>query len=459
MKTKKTFFATLAAIAFTTFAACTSEDTPVKPDDPEKPVVADSTWYHITSVRTLGRDEYANKLIEEAVPVLARTYAELFLPNLLVSIPKDATFSIYNFDYKSKIGNETITLSGQLIVPRHNGSLHRKGLVVDNRFTVLKNSEVPTNKLNIGASLVLSGMPVVTCDMLGYGTSVDKPLSYYCHHVSSRCTVDAAMAAASMLKSDWMKLGFDKNTAIKVYNEGYSQGGYGALSLLRYMEQEATDKEKTTLSIYKTACGASAYNPAVYIESVFQAPAYPYYAYMAAGLASMATFHPDCFDKGFNPNDVFTEKAQEAKLLEAVASKQYNTEGVCMLLAQALGTLTPAPADVFIPDVITPGTKTYNSIMAAAALDDLTKNWKPSTPLYFFHATNDEAVPVACTLAAQQVLGTGANNNIEYDVKEVTKILDIITVSGIPGHVLGYFNFILGTTLKDLNSDGEKHWD
>lgn len=457
MKTKKTFFATLFAIIFTSFAACTSEDIPGGGED--KPETPDSIWYNITSVTTLGRNEYANKLIEEAVPASARTYAQLFLPNLLVSIPKDATFSIYNFDYKSKIGEETITMSGQLIVPLHNGTLHRKGLVVDNRFTVLKNDEVPTKKLNIGASLVLSGMPVVTCDMLGYGSSVDKPLSYYCHHVSSRCTVDAAMAAVCIMKSDWMNLGFDKDAAVSVYNEGYSQGGYGALSLLRYMEKEATDQEKAALSIKKTACGASAYDPRVYIKSIFEAPAYPYYAYMAAGLASFATFHPECFDKGFNPNDLFTEKAKSAKLLEAVASKQYNTDDVCKLLAATLGTLTPAPGDVFIPEVLNPETPIYKSIMAAAALEDLTKDWRPSTPLYFFHATNDEAVPVACTLAAQQVLGTGANNNIEYDVKEVTKILDIITVSGIPGHMLGYFNFILGTTLKDLNSDGEKHWD
>lgn len=448
-KKKRMKFLKILAVVLTAalFTACSD-----KGDEPE-PVPVDpiyNAWYNVTSVRNLTLNQYCDLIIRDAVPESAQSMAQMIMLVVKSKLPKDMMFSIINFNYKSDDGiSEEGILSGQVVIPTLNGSLISNKMVVDNRFTVLNNAEVPTNKMNVGAVAALTGSPVVTCDMLGYGSSISRVLNYHCHHYSSRNTVDAALAAETILHSQQMNLNLN-NKILSVYNAGYSQGGFGALSFLKYMQEEATDEEKELLPVIKTVCGAGAYDIDVMFENIVDDAdnMYPYYGYLAAALITSTHYHADVYG-GLSVEDLFTEKAKASGLIQMTNSKQYGTDDISEAFATAMDN-DYRPGQVFVPSLADHNGELRKTVRKAAALESLVTGWTPKTPIHFYHARNDEAVTAKCADAARNAFGSGVNNNITYDIdSDVTGIMGI-PVKDMPPHMLGYFNFVLGVVFQDL---------
>lgn len=57
----------------------------------------------------------------------------------------------------------------------------------------------------------------------------------------------------------------------------------------------------------------------------------------------------------------------------------------------------------------------YKSLYAASADDGLLDGWQPKIRIKFFHATNDDCVPVECTRKAQDAFAGNNNVRFEYD--------------------------------------------
>lgn len=426
--------------------------------------------YTILSKNTYTKKEYGDLLLTEFMkyispdktPVSVKIITQMYLDNMMDALPEETQFTVVNYDYRS-FTNTYVNMSGQIIVPTLGNKLLKDTLVLDNRFTQLKNSEVPTKRLNVGASIATTGCPVVTCDMAGYGSSSGEMLNYHCYHLTSRNTIDAALAGIAVLHGP--ELGLDiSDKPLQVYNEGYSQGGYGAMSVLKYLENDATDFEKQQLPLTKTVCGAGAYDPTRMLQVIINRwdEVYPYYCYIAAAFETSFWYHSDWY-KGRNTHelpweitmqDIFSPKAYATKLNFMVTSGLYNTTDICKAFTEAMGGEEKCRAyDVLNLQLFNSGSRVYQTVMEKGKKESLVEGWVPNSRLHFFHAKNDEAVPVECAQLARTKFGSGPTGNITYDIdNDIDKLLGLLSIEGLQPHTMGYFNFIIQTVLDDLQT-------
>lgn len=472
---KKIFSLAIMLMAFVGFTSCDNEND----IENEKEFVDITTsagnttmpGYKILSNTTYTKAEYGDLLLSGFMkyidngktPASVKFITQMYLSNMMDGLPDDVKFTIVNYEYRSVGITDGIKMSGQIIVPTLGNKLLRDTLVLDNRFTQLKNDEVPTKMLNVGATIATTGCPVVTCDMLGYGSSRGETLNYHCYHLTSRNTIDAALAGIAVLHGPELGLEIG-NDPLPVYNEGYSQGGYGAMSVLKYLETEATDFEKQQLPLAKTVCGAGAYDPTRMLQVIIDRwdEVYPYYCYIAAAFETSFRYHEAWYrdeNRSGAPwlvtmKDIFSEKAFNTRIESMVTSGRYNTSEICKSFTEAMGGEKFCRAyDVLGLNLFSRYSRVYQTVMEKGKRESLVEGWVPKSRLHFFHAHNDEAVPVQCAQLARENFGNGANDNITYDIDtDVTKLLGMLDVDGLQPHTMGYFNFIIMTVLDDLNA-------
>lgn len=411
-------------MACTCLSSCDNGDTPGDDPNEEK---SDSLWYDITHVKTFTMTEFVDSLcsVEEA----AREHMGL----LTAIVPKDIQITVYDYLYESNNGHgQTARLSAQLLVPTRGGVVTKEMLIIDNHATQVSDADVPTNKLNIGAVLALTGSPVVTADLLGYGSTVNLPISYNCHHTAAVNTVDAALVAQQMLQSKWMRLNLTTNP-LPVYNEGYSQGGYDALAVHRYLETEASSQVRKQLPLMKTKCGAGAYDQRAFLEAVLKWDNYSYSPYIATSILSFLNYHGDLFPEGFSINDVLSEKIRSSELVQRIQSKKYSDREIKDYVRQVLDD-DISISNLFVEDFINPDGKLHGICLKVAEHESLLTGWKPQGYIDFFHATNDDCVPVECMYAAREAFKDCPHVTFEESPAPA--------VNGL--HSLSYVKFITG---------------
>lgn len=391
----------------------------------EEPVQADTIKYELKHVSDLSTQEYVDSMC--SVEPMVKDYIG-FVKSLL---SENLRLKIIDYIYESSDGKGGKTkLSAQLIVPTIDGRVTKEYLILDNRATQMADRDVPTNKLFIGSVLALTGSPVVTADLLGYGTSISLPFSYICRHTAAVNTVDAALVAQQMLHSKWLGLNLN-NKVLPLLSEGYSQGGYDALAVQRYLETEASKEVRDQLPLKKTRCGAGAYNPRDFLKEVLTWEDYRYSPYIVACIIGYINYHPELFPKGFTINDVLSEKLRKSDLVAMINSRQYDNEEIKGYVADYLGGDVRV-SDILSEDLINPETELHKSCLKAAEYDGLLQGWNPIGPIDFFHARNDDCVPVQCTYAAEEAFRGCDNLTFQY--------LDTPAVPGL--HSMSYITFI-----------------
>lgn len=407
--------------------SCSSEDSPA--EGPEMP--SDTLWYEVTNMSEFTAEEFVDSLcqVEEA--------AAEHMGMVTQMIPKGTTVTIIDYLYESSDGQGgKARLSAQLLVPETKGRVRNESLIIDNRATQIADADVPTNQLNVGAVLCLSGAPVVTADLLGYGASVHLPISYNCYHTAGVNTVDAAVVAQQMLHSKWLGLGL-KTRTLPVYNEGYSQGGYDALAVQRYLETEASRSVVAQLPLKKTKCGAGAYDQRAFLEAVMKWEDYAYSPYIVTSVISFMNYHRELFPDDFTIESILNEKVRNSQLVERINSKLYGDRAIKDYVLEILdGDISMS--NLFDEDLINPNGKLHKICMEVAGHETIMDGWKPKAPVDFFHAKNDDCVPVECMYAAREAFKDCHNVTFEeYDAPAVPSL-----------HSLSYVRFITGILLQ-----------
>lgn len=407
--------AALCAASF--FASCDNND------DPKNPPVGDSTstgnlskvWYEITNHGEFTAKEYADSILR-VFPTLGESPASSALINgLTAQLPEAVRIETYTFNYKSKDGQDReVKLSGLLVVPTLGGkALIGQNLILENRPTQTGNEYLPSNKYILGNLLCLSGNSLVVSDLLGYGVSKDSVMSYCCQHIAARNSVDAAIAAQYMLTQE--DCGSLSRAPLPVINVGYSQGGYDALAVQKYMETSATDDEKALVDIKKSFCGAGPYDLNVLQNTVSQLPAYLYSPFLLINNLSVLHYHGV---GDYTINDFLSEKAQAAKLVDMLNSRKLENN---MLIGWATQNIGTAPSDFFSADMVNPESGLYKTLSGVLESESLVKGWTPRKPVYFFHGKYDDCVPVQCTMAAEQAFKHLSNVRFDYDETPCTE--------------------------------------
>lgn len=399
----------IPCVAMMCATACTETRSDIFEENRTDIVVPDTLWYEVTNVQSFTLNEFGDSLVKAqsslsaSVDMLKRLLADQMGPSV-----SQLSFLNITYNYKSKGHNgKTATLSSMVTIPNVQGILLKQKLIVDNRGTQTANADAPTLHWNAGTVMAMTGVPVVSPDMIGYGASVSEPLNYCCYHQAGKNIADAVLVAQQMLHSKWVNL-VVVNEPLPIYNVGYSQGGYDAMALQRYIEKDATQAEKALLPLKKSYCGAGPYVLQTMMDVTEQLPVYTYTPFLISGIMSTMNYHPELYPAGTTIKDVLNPAVAQSGLVEMLETKAQNSTVAIGLYTKVVGGSKPISAG-FISDVLDHNSSWYTTIHKALENEDITADWKPSAPIWMYHATNDDCVPVQCSRDAATAFADCSN--------------------------------------------------
>lgn len=307
-----------------------------------------------------------------------------------VVIEDGETFKKYNFVYDTyNLKNERIRLSAAIVVPFLNDEPNIKGFVIDHHPTITDKNEAPTKMWTQMTLNVAARCAVLQCDLIGLGETVNEVDDYHCGHLSNRNVMDGILAAQQILLKE-----FNVDIAkLKMFNVGYSQGGYDSLSFLRYMEQEATDEEKSVVHIEQSYCGSGAYDIQIQFDDCLADEGFQYIEYILMGVMATHEFHPSSYGN-LTVDDYLTENGKE---LHEVLNQKDD-----IALNMWKKTHSIKPHDIFVAPYLDDKDSEYSkSVARAAAVENLLDGkWKPEGKVWLFYPTNDDMVSTRCSKKA-----------------------------------------------------------
>lgn len=305
--------------------------------------------------------------------------------------------------------------------------------------TVTTNLAVPTGPNQVDKQiwrLVHYGAEstIIVCpDYCGYGISSHLQHPYIINDVTARNCIDAVMAVFDEIPkhiASHVKL---NDRYYKTDIVGYSQGGATALACAKYLESDACPSDiKQKFRLWQTTCGDGPYSAIATVKQYLDWGK-PNEANMdldyACVLPLIVAAAKDAYNEGcmrtVEVKDYFSDEFWSSGVMDLIKTKSFDT-GV---LDREIGKVMKRqrPVDVFSDKIIdkqtgefNTQTKEYKCLMRALELGDLTKGWKPTHPIYFYHLKCDKTVPYANLKAVFDK----DNNGIGYLYNDLVKEVD-----------------------------------
>lgn len=366
--------------------------------------------YVITSEREYSLAEFVD-IMSAAHPRLQPT-----LDEVAATLSANTTITAVCYNYSTKnLQGQAVDQSSLMLIMREDGRFEAEHLWLENRATQSSDNNVPTHKWNIGEVHVLRQHVLVSPDLMGYGASINQPVCYCCGELAARNTVDAVLAAQTILMTHYKLI----QRPLPVLNSGHSQGGFDALAVHRYMETKATEEEKRMFPLVKTWCADGPYMPDVVTAVCCGWEKYLFGAYMVLNIMSHMNYHPECFDEDVHVDDFLTEEGRKLGIPDVIAARQVGNKDLVKMVAGVLGTRT---AKMFREDAYKPGGRLYSMVMRCSELERQTDGWEPKLPISFYHVHADECVPVEVMQAVERLWGHLPHVTFEDDMTPVEQM-------------------------------------
>lgn len=326
------------------------------------------------------------------------TFMQMFSP-LINNLTYSSVHQIAG-TYTSEYKGQPITLSGKIYVPK-SGTI--KGLVLACHYTYAAHSESPSQNPTLSALLATAGFAVVDADYVGFGVTYQMVHPYLDKLATARAVADFGVLARPFLEANGYKFASDD-----VYLFGYSQGGHAATCVQWFIESNEDYSSK--LHLKKVFCGGGPYDPKVtydvakaadYIGFPSVVPMFLQGTIYAQDLPmTEADFLSDSLLVDDRYKQWLNSKAytmdQVNILMKSVGCDKFST----ILRKEALANDYPK-----------------NVILFEALSKNATTDYAAKTPMYIFHSTADDVVPVENAYALQKSFhDRGADESqIEYD--------------------------------------------
>jgi len=325
-------------------------------------------------------------------------YKILFMNNIYYRV---------NYTYKSVApdGVTPVTLSAALVFPQtvfertktvtvSGKEYNASGLMLNNHFTMTKQSDAPTqaSEMTIEGPLAALGpnLIIISPDGYGFGTTVDKPQAYLMADITARNNIDAVKAARRLLSQMNYTYG-DLFTQV-----GYSQGGHSAMAVQRYVDTQNVDPEAIPYINY-TFCGDGPYDLSSMLDTLllpdarFRYPcALPLIFQGQIGGAGLDVSYSDCF-----------RAPLDTKTIEWLDAKKYSTDAINDSIYAVVG--GDSETGVLVSDILcaenfTPSNTKMEPLFQAIQENTLVTGWTPNSETRFFlyHSPEDEIVPFFC---------------------------------------------------------------
>lgn len=339
----------VAVVVAVLVTGCSPDDTQ---DDGRKQTEAK---YYIATTATKS---YSTEQIKSLVAEVAGTadYNSL-IPS------RDVTVDAITYHSTTPDG-KTATLSGTVSYPTDKRSL--LGIVVAMHGTIGSNAECPTSTMMPYESILsMLGYVVVEPDMIGFGATSTLPHPYTHYTSMGNAGCDLYFATEEYMTNQQIETG-SRNYAI-----GYSEGGYGAMAVVKMAQKEHSDK----IAFNCLIAGGGPYDLTATMDKIVtdDYTGYPFgVAATVVGLNYADQLGNDLSKIFYEPlvgnyTKWFVEKSSTAGQVNAQLSNR--------------------------PSELVDLSKINASFTASLASNSLVDGWTPKTPILLVHATDDSCVP------------------------------------------------------------------
>ncbi|VAX22706.1 Lysophospholipase [hydrothermal vent metagenome] len=303
----------------------------------------------------------------------------LLLAYGLPAVSSGRSLTVYKIVYITEDpGGAMIQGSGALVVPGGGGSMP---IVSVSHGTMTNNSDAPSllgEKILEALWPAVNGYIAVIADYTGFGASSGIMHPYL--HARS-----LASASLDMLRaSNAFLLSIGQATNGKIFNMGYSEGGYAAMALQKDIEQNRSDEITLTAS----ALGAGPYDLSGSGAEKIESETIPGVAYFVYVIVA----YNETYRWGRGYNEIFKEPY--ASSLPGVYNGSQDIE-------QIGSQLTSVTADLLQPGFIADYKGDGERTLKNALVENNLLNWAPKTPTRLIHGINDQIVPYQNSVTAR----------------------------------------------------------
>lgn len=350
----------------------------------------------------------------------------------------------YNITYPSTDPyGKPATLSGTIVVGDDmTQTKPARGIMLYNHFTVNRADQCPSRgDLTVQKLLAGGGLIVVSADYYGFGITEDKPQAYCVASANAKASLDALLAAQTLLKDRgyaWADI---------LFNAGYSQGAQTTVGVLKLASEQYPDIHFT-----HSFAGGGPYDISETARQLLKAGE----TNLPSTIINVLLAYNDVFNLGIAPDAMFQEPVL-SHLDEWFFSKAYTLEEI----NDMIGTKS-------IPDLVTPELRDLEGDLAqrfqsAMEQENLCKGWTPNPheQISIIHAALDDTVPVASAANLVQFFEDKGLPIVE-ELGQEGVYVDISTTGGlsevVSSHYLGALPFVTDTVTQMSLLLGVDNW-
>ncbi len=341
----------------------------------------------------------------------------------------------YNYVYPSTAPDgRHITLSGTITLGDNvKKSRSAMGFILYNHYSIFRADQCPSRgELAIQKSMAQSPFITVSPDYYGFGVTEECNQAYCMSESNALASVDALKAAKELLA--YMGYSWDDH----LFNVGYSQGGQTAIGVTRWVALHCPD-----IKITCTLAGAGPYDMAATYSLMMQNTL----AGQPSNIISVLLAYNEFSQLGMERPQMFLEPVL-SHIDDWFYSKRYTRQEIDAMIG------TQVAAEYLSPDLT--NLETALSLRVAQALehDNLCQGWTPRSnePIYLFHNTDDNVVPVVNTVNLYQHLVSAGASQVTLDTAAYGN------AAAVNGHDIGALFFIVNATNIMCDMLGIEPW-
>lgn len=301
---------------------------------------------------------------------------------------KSASFLIPYAVDAYKIIYTTIDANGNIILASGLLSIPKKGTNEKSPFlsyqhgTIFLDKQAPSNSSTQARSIMTlagTGYIVSAPDFIGYGKSADRIHPYLHAETLASASIDMIRASYEFLKNNNIK------SNQQLFITGYSEGGYASLAVQKSIEEKYADE----FSITAVAAGAGPFDLTETAKIIASKITNDEPAYVSYLLKS--------YDTIYNLNKI--EEMYQPQYVEAVNTLFDGQHSQSTIN----NNLTEQTDELLNPSFLDSLIKSDGHIINRKIAQNNLFDWRPSSPIRFYHSPNDETVPYS---NAQKALTT-----------------------------------------------------
>ena len=292
--------------------------------------------------------------------------------------------------YKSTLPNgDSVILSGKMFLPKKKSV---KNIIIASHYTICSNAEAPSYASSIEGIFATKDYIVLMPDYIGYGISDSLPHPYLHLESTVTSTIDLLKAALPYLRANC----YEFNTSLILV--GYSQGAAATLALQKKLEEQY----KQDFDIQMVFAGAGPYDLAATFDFYLENPLTDIPCSLPMLIIGM----------NYGENLGLKREYFFQPVLQEVCPRLIDSKNIMMNeVNKELGHN--------IKELLKPAIFQKEFYPTSVLYDAVKKNcilkWKPQSPMFLFHSTQDNMVPFLNSKKLKEEFNNQHLDNIQYD--------------------------------------------